>query len=340
MELVMLSALKESVDYPSYFEIPGFSRYVINPDGVVLVKDSGKVLSGSINPDGYCHFRIVPDGMKVKTIGRHRLLAAVFKHPGTDVTGLVVNHLNGIKGDDRLENLEWATHQENIEHAGANGLTEKCKPIAVRDADTGEVRIYRSYVEYSRESGLSKDAVAWRMRCGEHRVFPERRQYRPASKKGEWYTPKEIESEIHFGRKVGCQLRDLRTGEIRFFEKVSDLAAHLGFSLAKMWALVNDSSLPVVSAHLQVRAYSTNPWREVLDPYFEIEQRFGTKPVVVWQDDEMSIFESARLCAEAKGLKVTALNYRLKSGGAKVFADGCRYAYYRDYVKTHGLNPQ
>ena len=35
---------------------------------------------------------------------------------------LCVDHINGIKSDNRVENLEWVTNQENRDHMVLNGL--------------------------------------------------------------------------------------------------------------------------------------------------------------------------------------------------------------------------
>lgn len=325
---------KEVPGLDNHFEIPGYSRYAITIDGKVLNIETNTYLEGSVNPDGYHNFRLTSDENNVLTWGRHRLMAFVFKHPGVPIEDLIVNHENGIKGDDYLDNLEWMTYQGNQEHAGQMGLTEKCMPISVRDVDTGEVINYPSIIAYARIVGMTKDAVNYRIKAGEFRVFPERKQYRLASVKNDWIIPNNIETHLLTnGTCKKVQVKFLRSDTVFEFDKLTDLAKYLNVSPSTITLWVNQFNQPVLPGCIQLKwSHDPTPWREVLDHYAELEQYTKKRCVkIVHMESKLQfIYESITACATAMKLGITTLHYRLKSKGSVIYPDGYTYCYYSD----------
>ena len=90
----------------------------------------GKILKLNLKRNGYLSVDLCKDG-KTKTIQVHRLVAQTFILNQENKTQ--VNHMNTIKTDNRVSNLEWVTPKENMEHASKNNLLYNPKRKKVRD---------------------------------------------------------------------------------------------------------------------------------------------------------------------------------------------------------------
>ena len=89
-------------------------------DGIIVTKrfvvkpKLGKILNLTIKDNGYLSAMFSNKNNK-KRFYVHRLVGLAFlENPENKKT---INHINGVKTDNRLENLEWCTYSENLNHA-------------------------------------------------------------------------------------------------------------------------------------------------------------------------------------------------------------------------------
>jgi hypothetical protein len=110
-----------------------------------------RILKPAITENGYYFVTLYIDGIaKRKKI--HRLVAQTFiDNPDGKPE---VNHINGVKTDNRAENLEWATRSENQTHAVRHGLQTGLRRVSQLDTYGNLIREYESLHEAERETKI------------------------------------------------------------------------------------------------------------------------------------------------------------------------------------------
>lgn len=134
--------------------IPNFSKYEASSLGRVRslnYKRSGRVqvLKPSDNGNsGYFKTMLLRDDGIYNTRPIHRLVASAFFGDRKELT---VNHKDGNKANNNINNLEWCTRSENVKHAFKTGLM-----IPKRGELNGMSKLTKEKVEYARELARTK----------------------------------------------------------------------------------------------------------------------------------------------------------------------------------------
>jgi len=128
MSLSVAEIWKDAFGYEGLYQVSNLGRvkslerYKKNgKNSLQLIPEYFKTTKQN-NKTGYVQVDLYKNN-KRKNWNLHRLILSTFK----GYSKLDVNHINGIKTDNRLENLEYCTRKENMKHAWDNGLCENVR---------------------------------------------------------------------------------------------------------------------------------------------------------------------------------------------------------------------
>jgi hypothetical protein len=129
-------------------------KYYVCRDGSIFSKTANRVLSPCKDKNGY-----LVTGLNGKQYKVHRLVADAFCRHSANRTE--VNHINGIKDDNRAENLEWVSHGENQRHRRRVLKHGECPLL---NLDTKQS--YRSIWEAYKATGESVNSITKKLYLG------------------------------------------------------------------------------------------------------------------------------------------------------------------------------
>ena len=139
--------------------------YAVTPQGDVYSKKSGrwKKLRPQADTDGYLQVRLYENGKNRLTFV-HRLVAEMYIPRPRNCNE--VNHIDGHKQNNSVDNLEWCSRRDNILHGHDHGLYRTRKPTIATKLETGDKMNFSGQREAARILGVNQGNINHALKKG------------------------------------------------------------------------------------------------------------------------------------------------------------------------------
>jgi len=145
---------KDIKDYEGIYQVSNLGRIKsisrVKWNRFQFINVEEKILKTSIHKTGYINIQLSKNSVS-KNFSLHRLIAECFiENPEKKPC---INHINGKKEDNSIDNLEWSTYSENNLHARKSGLNK----ISMRQRESAKKLC--SKIVLNLETGIFYDTI-------------------------------------------------------------------------------------------------------------------------------------------------------------------------------------
>lgn len=299
---------------PGFYYVPSYTSVAINDEGALLNVRLDRVLTWYLTPPNesknikggyYVNSTNGPNG-KRNAITRHRLMALVFLDYPDNCDSLVVNHKDGVPGNDWVDNLEWCTRGQNNTHAYENDLKNQHMRVLARNVLTGEVVEYYSISECARRLGYPTDeTIRFRLnKCAFGVVFQDGYQFKYKSDERDWVVPENAEEAIQEANfRIAVKSRNCLTGVEAVHDSMIAAGKSTGVNHATIRLRLSKGDKSPLGGHQFAFAGDESPWAAFTqEAHLQslVPSRFGVDARQVLTG-EVVRYESVNQAAEAVG---------------------------------------
>ena len=150
---------KDVKGYEGIYKVSNYGNVKVLTRGVfnakILCQRKGRLFNKNKNTRGYINISLTKDGIKKNKLV-HRLVAETFIE--NEKKYIQVNHKDGNKTNNMVDNLEWCSPKQNISHAIKQGLI-KTKTIYQYDKNMNLINIYVSSKEAFSKTNVDRASI-------------------------------------------------------------------------------------------------------------------------------------------------------------------------------------
>lgn len=243
-----------------FYRIPGYDKYAINKDGLIMNVKTLKLLKENIHV-GYPTVALYnPVSSRFIQARIHVCLARTFI-PNIDNKD-TVNHIDGNKLNYKLDNLEWVTAKENHLHAISLDKDTRSTKCKLKDIYTGEIFFFDSINSASRWLGYGgslPNTTVYKNGVRVPILLKRKYEFKRVDDCNQWfYDPK---GKLKIDTVGPYELRNVKSKDVLEFNTMSEVGNFLGVSKARIYTACGTNGERSLNG-FQIRKKSTENWCE------------------------------------------------------------------------------